>query len=1642
MENDSFSIAELYPKYIVNSKGEKKQFDENKIASVLNKETGLDMNVAVSVAEDVLRKIIGLGVDEIKTNHLRDLVCVELTQRGMNKYRNLFARAINLESISFKLNDEFCEKFMNKQPEWGPLGYVTYKRTYARIIEGKNRKEEFWETVRRVVEGCYSIEKEHCMKLSLPWNNEKAQRSAEHMFKKIWKFRMTPPGRGLWMMGTEFIARHGSMALNNCGFASTADIDLKYSKAFEFVMDALMLGVGVGFDTKGAGKIFIKKPKEGINIYTISDSREGWVEALRLILESFFIGNIVPDYDYSKIRPAGAPIRGFGGIASGPEPLKDMLDEIRKILENRIDHPIQSVDIVDIMNYIGKCVVAGNVRRCLPKGILVHTKDGLIPIEKLKKGMLVETTKGYFPISDLIYSGKQNLITIISQIGEFKCTKNHQIAVMMNIGQYTWKKASDLEKGDRMIFPIHTSEGIDTKLPDWSYIKPNHSTTCKDIIIPELDKDMAWFIGYFHGNGCVIPNFKKNGLNAEINIAIDANHSEIVKKCSDQISRFGVNIYSPQLEENCVKLQVISKQLAWYFDQFKKSNTSITIPDIILQGKPKIRAAYLGGLFDADGTCLTRPIHAVATIYPKFAQQVKSLYASLGIPTKIQKIDRSNDINWKDLYHINLVGELTIKRFERFVGKYSLKYKRTRKTNQSQYDYGFPSEWIIENGIKYGRKWTPQQKQMTIAKFENCGGDIKNLIPIEVLDVVFNNSEKKDTYDIAVEKVHEFIAGDGILVHNSAEIALGDPTDFDFVLCKQDKEKLYSHRWASNNSIFAQKGMDYSFIAEQIKINGEPGIFWLENAQNYSRINEEPDYKDKKVAGVNPCITGDTLIAVADGRNAVPIKQLAEEGKDIPVYCKDFDGIIKIRMMRNPRITSYNKKIFEVKLDDGSIIKCTKNHKFILKDLSKKAAINLKSGDSIIITPKWQTTWSEIMGDEKKKKSAYWLLNNGKKNIFEHTLIFEQLNNTKIPKGHVLYHKDNNSLNNNILNLELFLRADPDSLHDLSRDKNPMRYWHSNASVEEKQNYPNKISKVTSSENNSGFSNEEIYEEMLKLIRKTKEPLTTTAWKEYSKKSGFIHNFTKFRGSLINLIKSANIEYGFEHLDNPAMMREYKRYVKILKSYDLELIFDKGIWIVKYCELCKKKFLVKYRERERAYCSHDCVNKVNAIKAGIAIRIKSKENHKIVTDRLYALFTEYVCDNNEVPDLKNFLAILKQYGINDFRTAGIYKGYQYILDQIAIQYNCNKISSRSLNKEIYRQEMASELISNGLCYNHKIVSIRFIGYENVYNGTVDEYHNFGIILDEKRTKTGRPKLEMAFTANCGEQSLESFELCCLVETFPSRHDNYEEYEETLKYAYLYAKSVTLVNTHWKETNAVMLKNRRMGISQTGIIEAFVRHGRRNMIKWCDKGYKFLKQLDEQYSDWLCIPKSIKLTTVKPSGTVSLLPGVPPGIHYPHSEYYIRRIRISKNSDLLVPVKNAGYHIEDDKYSKNSYVIEFPVHEKNFKRSKTDVSIWEQAENAAAYQRYWSDNQVSITITFKPEEAKEIKHVLECYEDKLKSVSFLPIKEHGYEQAPYEEITKEQFEEMISKIKPLNLNETSDRAIGEQFCDSDKCTVNL
>jgi hypothetical protein len=307
---------------------------------------------------------------------------------------------------------------------------------------------------------------------------------------------------------------------------------------------------------------------------------------------------------------------------------------------------------------------------------------------------------------------------------------------------------------------------------------------------------------------------------------------------------------------------------------------------------------------------------------------------------------------------------------------------------------------------------------------------------------------------------------------------------------------------------------------------------------------------------------------------------------------------------------------------------------------------------------------------------------------------------------------------------------------------------------------------------------------------------------------------------------------------------------------------------------------------------------------------------------------------------------------------------------------------------------------------------------------------------DRRVRGGNP---------CLEQSLEPYELCCLVETFPAKHKDYWDFQRTLKFAYLYAKAVTLVPTHWTETNDVIKRNRRIGTSQSGIQEAILRVGRRKYLdEYCDRAYNYINYLDQKYSEWLGIPLSIKKTSVKPSGTVSLVAGSLPGIHYAKAESYYRLVRVSNTSNLLPILEAANYRIEPAVSDPlRTSVIYFPVLHDIGTISDKDVSIWEQFANAVDLQHYWADNQVSITISFQPHEKNQIARALSCFDTRLKGVSLLPLEDHGYAQAPYTQAPREEIEAYAAILRPLDfssLTNEGENSDANKFCDGDACLI--
>jgi hypothetical protein len=273
----------------------------------------------------------------------------------------------------------------------------------------------------------------------------------------------------------------------------------------------------------------------------------------------------------------------------------------------------------------------------------------------------------------------------------------------------------------------------------------------------------------------------------------------------------------------------------------------------------------------------------------------------------------------------------------------------------------------------------------------------------------------------------------------------------------------------------------------------------------------------------------------------------------------------------------------------------------------------------------------------------------------------------------------------------------------------------------------------------------------------------------------------------------------------------------------------------------------------------------------------------------------------------------------------------------------------------------------------------------------------------------------------------------------------EDFLRTIKFAYMYGKTVTLVPTHWEKTNAIMQRNRRIGCSISGIAAFADNRGLPELRKWMDLGYGEIQRWDKLYSEWLCIRQSIKTSTVKPSGSVSILSGATPGVHWsPGGSYFLRTIRFASHDPMIKQFEKVGYKIEDDQVSENTKVVYFPVYSANG-RSEKDVSIFEKVNLAAIAQRHWSDNSVSVTVSFDSiAESKYIETVLHMYEGQLKTISFLPMGNMVYPQQPYTQISKEEYEGYVGKIERVNFESVYQgdalEAAGEAYCSTDRCEL--
>lgn len=266
----------------------------------------------------------------------------------------------------FALNSRFVSKLHNFHPKFGYDGFgeIVFYRTYSRI-KSDGGQENWHDVVIRSINGTMSIRKDWYVRNFINWDEDYWQLYAYNMALSMFRMYWLPAGRGMWAMGTNFVYERGSMALNNCGYTLLGNSE-RLGNDIHWMLDALMLGVGVGFEPV-RDDLRLYKPI-GTYYHFVKDSREGWADSEKLMVEAFTQPQRrLPIFKYDHVRGPGLPIKGFGGLSSGPAPLEQLHKETQFMFELALRGGSVYNDPVrlktDLGNKAGVCVVAGNVRR-------------------------------------------------------------------------------------------------------------------------------------------------------------------------------------------------------------------------------------------------------------------------------------------------------------------------------------------------------------------------------------------------------------------------------------------------------------------------------------------------------------------------------------------------------------------------------------------------------------------------------------------------------------------------------------------------------------------------------------------------------------------------------------------------------------------------------------------------------------------------------------------------------------------------------------------------------------------------------------------------------------------------------------------------------------------------------------------------------------------------------------------------------------------------------------------------------------------------------------------------------------------------------------------------------------------------------
>lgn len=360
------------------------------------------------------------------------------------------------------------------------------------------------------------------------------------------------------------------------------------------------------------------------------------------------------------------------------------------------------------------------------------------------------------------------------------------------------------------------------------------------------------------------------------------------------------------------------------------------------------------------------------------------------------------------------------------------------------------------------------------------------------------------------------------------------------------------------------------------------------------------------------------------------------------------------------------------------------------------------------------------------------------------------------------------------------------------------------------------------------------------------------------------------------------------------------------------------------------------------------------------------------------------------------------------------------------------------------------------CANHKVVSVEAAGFADVYNGCVDDSHTY-VVLDQKPVAG---HMSGIVSANCGEITLEAWEPCNLghvnLAAFVDPTDGYVDFYR-LRYAHIlmtrFLIRATFSEVADPKSREVLDRNRRIGVGHLGVASYLAMTNTRYSQAPYDREFTdhlaswaaTVNNAAREFCHELRIPVPVKLRTIAPTGTVAKMPGVSEGIHPIFSRYFVRRIRFNKLSDAeaLQRLVEQGYEVEDDLFAPNTAVVSIPTKDGLVEaveglygtdeciEAANDLTLSQLLDMQEVYQQEWADNAVSFTANVDPEAytADDVAQVLREFGGHLKGSTIFP--EASFPQAPYERITREQYEASV-------IREIGDGV--DEECSSGACPI--